>query len=211
MSRALIFLDTETTGLDPKTCSIFQLSGIIKKDGQEETFDFRLRPYHDEKIAEQAYFKTGITDIELSTYPDQKEAYDAFMNLLEKYNIGTSFSEKAFIVGYNSTDFDMPFIRAWFEYNDNNRFGYYFWYPSLDVMHLAALYLVGERTNLKNFQLTTVYKYIFKEDFEDAHNSLADVMATKKLFGFLSNKMLTPLLQEKTTPKIQVRQIKPKE
>ena len=211
MSRALIFLDTETTGLSPETCSIFQFSGIIKKDGQEETFDFRLRPYHNEKISEQACLKTGITDIELATYPDQKEAYNAFMDLLEKYNIGTSFSEKAFIVGYNSTDFDMPFIRAWFEYNDNNRFGYYFWYPSLDVMHFAALYLVGERSNLKNFQLTTVYKYIFKEEFENAHNSMADIYATKKLFNFLSGKMLMPLLQEKAEPKIPARQIKPKE
>ena len=210
MSRTLIFLDTETTGLDPKTCSIFQLSGIIKKDNQEETFDFRLHPYHNEKITRNAYLKTNITDEELEAYPDQRESYDAFMNLLLKYNVGASFSEKAFIVGYNSTDFDMSFLRSWFEFNDNLKFGYYFWYPSLDVMHFAALYLVGERSNLKNFQLTTVYEYIFKESFENAHNSLADVQATRRLFNFLSNKMLASLIQENTTPKIQVRQVKPR-
>lgn len=210
MSQTLVFLDTETTGLDPTTCSIFQLSGVIRKNGQEETFDFRLHPYRGETISEEASEKTGITALELSTYPDQKETYNAFISLLDKYEVGKSFKDKAYLIGYNSS-FDLDFLRSWFEFNDDKKFGYRFWWPDLDVAKLAAMYLVGERANLKNFQLTTVYKYIFKEGFEDAHNSLADVLATKRLFNFLSSKMLASLIQEKTESKIPVRQIKPKE
>lgn len=190
--NTLVFIDVETTGLAPENCSIVQLSGIIKRGSEEQSFDFKLRPYRSEVMSREAQEKTGLTDSDVQKFPDQKEAFNSFMNLLDYYRIGKTYEEKAFFVGYNS-DFDMKFLRSWFDFNGSSgspSFGYRFWWPDIDVARLAALYLIPKRVHMRGFKLTDVYSFIFGEDFEDAHNAMADIKATKRLFEFLATKML---------------------
>lgn len=184
-----IFLDTETTGLEPSTCSIIQLSGIIRNGDEEETFDFRIRPYRGETITSNATSKTGLTQDIIMQYPEQKEAYTQFIELMKKYRVGATFNEKAYIIGYNS-DFDMRFLRSWFEFNGNTRFGWMYWWPDIDVARLAALYYMGRRGNIKSFKLVDVYAAVFGKYYENAHDSMADVIATKELFEFFTRKFL---------------------
>ena len=186
------FCDVETTGLDPYTCSIFQISGIIVHNGVEEEFDFRIKPYRGEIITPEASEKTGITNEELSTYPSNDEVFPQFLVLLDKYELGKAYANKAFFVGYNS-DFDMKFLRSWFEFNGDTKFGYRFWWPDLDVCRLAAFHLAGKRLEMRGFKLVDVYKYIFGETFDNAHNSLADIKATRRLFNYFLQEMMIPL------------------
>lgn len=191
------FIDVETTGLDPKAYSIIQLSGIIRNGEEEKSFDFRIKPYKNETITESASSKTGLTQEIIETYPDQIEAYNAFMSLLKEFGVGSSYKNKAYFVGYNS-DFDMSFLRDWFEFNNNTRFGYYFWWPDIDVARMAALYFMGGRHLIGGFKLVDVYRYIFNEDFENAHDAMSDIMATKRLFEFFATKFLfEPMEKEK--------------
>ena len=186
------FCDVETTGLDPSTCSIFQISGMIVCNGETEEFDFRMKPYRRELITPEASMKTGITDEELATYPSNAEVFPQFIELLNKYRLGETYANKAFFIGFNS-DFDMRFLRSWFEFNGDFRFGYRFWWPDLDIARLAAVYLAGKRLSMRGFKLTDVYKYIFGEDFDGAHNSLADIRATRRLFNYLIQEMSLPM------------------
>lgn len=192
---SLVFIDVETTGLDSDNCSIFQLSGIIKKGKIEESFNFKLRPYKNERITEIAQSKTGKTQEEIMSYPDQKEAFLSFKGLLLKYEIGKTYSDKAYFVGYNS-DFDMRFLRSWFEFNGDSRFGYYFWWPDIDVARLIALQSIGKRQMFRSFKLTDVYEEVFKENFEGSHDAMEDIKATKRLFEYAAKNLL--FLDEKS-------------
>lgn len=79
-----VFVDVETSGLDPKTCSIVQLGYIITQDGNEvESGSFKLKPFFGEPLSEIAKEKTGLTDEEVANYPDQSIAYKEFINILK--------------------------------------------------------------------------------------------------------------------------------
>ena len=184
----ITYIDVETTGLDPKKNSIFQLAGKIVKDGIEESFNYRMRPYRNELIEEGAKEKTGITDQELASYPDQREAFNSFLSILDKNINVNKFQDRAFFVGYNSS-FDMDFIRSWFLFNNNTNFSNYFFYPSLDVMYLAAFALIGERPWMRNFKLTTVYKKLTGKELEDAHNAESDINATVEILNIITKKL----------------------
>lgn len=186
-----VYIDVETTGLDPRTCSIWQIAGSVISELGEESFDFKLRPYKGETISEEASIKTGMTQEDLEKFPDQSEAYEKFISLLNKHGIGRTYSEKAIFIGYNSS-FDMDFIRDWFEYNGDTKFGYRFFWPDLDVARIAAFILVGQRSNIKSFKLTELYKYLFHEEFDDAHNALADIQATRRILNYCTEKYLSP-------------------
>ena len=184
----IIYIDVETTGLDPKKNSIFQIAGKIVKDGMGESFNYRMRPYRSELIEEGAKEKTGITDQELASYPDQREAFNSFLSILDKYINVHIFHDRAFFIGYNSS-FDMDFVRSWFLFNNNTNFSSYFFYPSLDVMYLAAFALVGDRPRMRNFKLATVYKKLTGKELENAHNAENDINATEELLNIITKRL----------------------
>lgn len=209
----IIFCDVETTGLDRKNDSIIQIAGIIRVDGENvEEFNWNMRPYKSNKIDPDATAKTGLTQEDIEQYPDQAEVFDKFISLLDKHGIGSTWNSKALFCGYNSP-FDAEFVRNWFEHNGNTKYGYRFTSPDFDVMRIALLYYAGVRSEFRNFKLSTVYRYTFGESFEDSHNAMADIKATERLFDFLCEKLLLPLMLKSDTepetkkPVIPMRQI----
>lgn len=178
-----IFYDVETSGLDFNTCSIVQLAGFIIKDGKEVYgFNYKIKPYRGELMSEDSARINGISNEIAYSYPDQKEAWNDFISVLDSlYDVK---KERAYLVGYNNFSFDDKFLRAWFEYNGNTKFGWYFYYPSLDVMHMAAMLSVPYRNKLYNFKLSTLYQYIFKRPLKDAHDAMIDIEATKEIFDY---------------------------
>lgn len=197
-----IYVDTETTGLNPETCSIFQLSGIIVHDGETEEFDFRMKPFRGDVVPPEVTAITGVTQEEVETYPDQEVVFQQWIDLLNKYIDIKDYAGRAYFIGYNS-DFDRRFIRAWHEFNNNKQMGWYFFFPDIDVMRIAAFYLIGRVGTLPNFKLGTVYKYFFGKDFEGAHDSMNDIRATKEILDYLAGEMLFKNMKE--SPEIKVR------
>jgi len=180
----ILYIDTETTGLDPKRNAVIQLAGTISADGITEDFDIRVAPREGAIIEPGAMAKNGSTLDQIKSYPSSATSYKAFVDLLSKYVNKHDTKDKYHFVGYNS-NFDMDFIRAWFEQNGDTYFGSWFWYPSLDVMSLAAFHLIGKRHELANFKLGTVYRYLFGEDFEDAHEAGSDIKATRRILNHI--------------------------
>lgn len=59
---------------------------------------------------------------------------------------------------------------------------------------------------MKNFKLTTVYEKMFGHEFEDAHNGMADSIATWELFTKISEVLMKNRF-EVEHPKIKVRKV----
>lgn len=186
-----IFLDVETTGLNPVRDSIIQMSGLVRKDGQDvESFNWYLKPYKEGIITPALATKLRTTQEQAESFPDQSIAFCKFCDMLTRNGIDEN--NKAFICGYN-TKFDVDFLNALFQYNQNFRMWYLFYTPVQDVMSVAAFALARIRPFMRNFKLTTVYETVFKESFFDAHDAMSDIKATIRLWDFLNEQLLPPI------------------
>jgi DNA polymerase-3 subunit epsilon len=179
-----IYIDVETTGRDFRTCAIHELAGMIQVGGEIETFNFKMRPKDGATydIPEDHPYLKPIRPQDLVDYPDQREIYQQFKTLLGKYVDPYDKLDKFHVIGYN-VNFDIDFLRQWFVDNGDQYFGSWVWFPPIDVMILASTALAPVRHELLNFKLTTVYQYLFGESFEDSHEALADIIATKRVLG----------------------------
>lgn len=187
----LLYIDTETTGLDTATCSIWQLSGYISDTatGASDSFDYKMHPYRNEIISKEAAAKTGATQEELDGYPSQSEAFSNFTALLNKYVDLEDWNQRVIPVGYNIS-FDLDFLRSWFTFNNSaTLFSKNIYFPGIDVMYLAAYYLLGERSKMRNFQLSTVYEKLTGKSLANAHNAMADIDATRELLNVIVGKL----------------------
>ena len=183
-----LYIDVETTGLDPKTSSIIQLSGILSVDGVETEFNYKMKPYKGETIPEEITKITGITNEDALNFARQEDVFKEFKSLLDMH-IGER-KTRAYLVGYN-VRFDDEFLRDWFTFNGAPfGWGYYVWFPYIDVMDIAAFKAIGFRQKFRNFKLVTVYEYFTGKPLEGAHDALIDIRATKELFEILAKDLL---------------------
>ena len=181
----LFHFDCETTGLEAKNNSIFQISGIIEIDGEvKEEFDIKCKPMEGKLIDPGALKVNKMTEAELMTYPQQEDAYKKLINIISKYVDRFDKSDKFFLVGYN-VHFDVAFMREFFLRNNDKYFGSFFWSNPIDVMVLATLGTLNERKSMKNFKLITVAEQFGVELGEDAHEAMADTRATREIFHLL--------------------------
>ena len=82
----ILWLDTETTGLNREKCDIIQIAGIVTVDGEEkERFNFRCQPVNWENIEPASFEKTGMTLEKLKELSLPQEIYLKFKELLDKY------------------------------------------------------------------------------------------------------------------------------
>jgi len=184
----LCYIDTETGGVDDKTSPLLQISAAFEVDWNVvDKFNKWLKPFpQDGKISPESTEKTGFTATMVAEDPkfeDPKKVYNDFVatcdRVVNKYNK----KDKMFFVGYNAHTFDMPFMREFFNKNDNVYFGSYFWWPAIDVMLLYAADWIKARGTMENFQLMTVAKLAgIKVDETKLHDGMYDIQITRELF-----------------------------
>ena len=195
--QKFVFIDVETTGVNPETNGLTQISGCVQiGDDVLETFDCFVRPFPQDIIEAAALEVTGIDRRQLlpPDHPDHlakegqyfEEPRDVYVRLHEmfkKYVDQYDKGDKYQFVGYNSHSFDMPFLRRFWEKNNDRFFGSWFWYPSLDVMLVWAQILYAERAELPNFKLATVASHCGIEvDDSRLHDSQYDIELTRELW-----------------------------
>ena len=184
----MLFADLETTGLDPKKNGIVQLAGIFcdydeNKGfvGVQEEFNFLIRPFDSDEISEDALKIQGRTQEQIKTYASPTETYLAIKSMLGKRVDKYNKKDKMFFCGYNAK-FDMDFLREFFAKNKDVYFGSWFFFPPIDVMLMAAVGRMYNRTELPDFKLGTVAQsYGIKIDGE-LHDALVDIKLTMQLF-----------------------------
>jgi len=176
----LLFLDTETTGTDPKVHGVIQISGIIEIDGKEkERFDFRCATFPQDVIHPDALKVNGVTMEQIRAYPAPETAYLQLIKILDKHIDRYDKTDKFSLVGQN-VKFDYDMMSEWFKKNGNNFWYAYVDYHLIDLVAATAIFTAAGLIKLPNMKLATVAEY-FGIKFE-AHNSMADIEATRSIF-----------------------------
>ena len=182
----IIFIDTETGGVNPEKTALIQLSGIIRIDKKDvEKFNFFIKPFENSEVNEKALEVQGRTLEELKTdkYVEEKEVYKQFVNLLDKYIDKYDRTDKFIVAGYN-VRFDVDILKAFFQRHGNNFLFSYLDSSMLDPLYSIRLLQIAEVLPvLENNKLETWCKHFGIE--LKAHDSLEDIEATKKLIGKL--------------------------
>ena len=182
----IIFIDTETGGVNPEKAALIQLSGIIRIDKKDvEKFNFYIKPFENSEVNEKALEVQGRTldELKAEKYIEEKEVYKQFINLLDKYIDKYDKTDKFIVAEYN-VRFDVDILKALFQRHGNNFLFSYLDSSMLDPLYSIRLLQIAEVLPvLENNKLETWCKHFGIE--LKAHDSLEDIEATKKLIGKL--------------------------
>ena len=177
------FIDVETGGLDPQGCALLQIAGVIEGKGVEEKFNFHIKPFDADQIDPKALAVNNLTLEQINEFESPKTVYDNLLQLWGKYVDCYDKRDKMFFVGYNSHSFDMPFMREFFRKCRDKYFGSWFFYPSIDVMILAAQAMLDKRRWMPDFKLMTVADRLgIPVDQSKLHDAFYDIEITKKIY-----------------------------
>lgn len=177
-----LWIDTETTGPNPKMHAIIQIGGIVDIDGKVvEDFDIRLKPHTGAAIDDKALAVNGISRDSLMSYPDSSEGFRKFTGIMEKYINVFDKRDKFTMYGFN-VQFDESFIRELFQINASKYFGAYLWFPSIDVAGRCHEYLcaIGQRPLMPNGKLSTMAGALGVSTPDNLHDALADIRLTRQ-------------------------------
>lgn len=191
MIYKLCYTDVETTGLDHKRNGLIQMAGSIyylegENYEKKEEFNFKIKTFEADEIADQALVVNKITREEIALYPDPKQVHSEFNSLLDKYVDRYNKADKLFFVGYNAR-FDYDFVRSFYEKCNDKYFGSFFFFPPVDVMNYAIVHLMEKRHELPNFKLATVADYFGVKPEGDLHDAFVDIEITRLIFEKLLN------------------------
>lgn len=168
----LVFVDLETTGLDPDRHGIIEIGCIFETDGQRESNDFEsLANPGDVEHSEEAAKVHNISREAIAAAPPLEEVLRSFDSRCAK---------DAIISGWN-TKFDELFL-----YKAYQRCGipWRFDYHIFDVWSLyKRLQLIGQLPADMHLGLGTIAEhYKITQEGEDHHRALADIEWTWRLY-----------------------------
>jgi len=175
--------DTETTGLNPQTADIIEISILtVEKQGEGkfavvDEYDSYINPLYPlppEIVRFNQMYNTGITDDFLSDKPLAQFVANDIMDIFGRYPI---------VVGHNIS-FDLGFIDKLYRQYLGIPFEYIAKYDTLaDCKKVFP--------NAENHKLATMFemsKKEFSSEHPNFHNSLADCYATLDVLKMLADK-----------------------
>ena len=160
LDRPIVFIDLETTGLNPSYDRIVELTVIeVRPDGSEEEKTVRINP--EVPIPAGATSVHGITDEDVV---NQRPFSRYAKNLL-------AFLDGSDLAGFNAIRFDLPMLRAEFA-----RVGVRFDLEGRNVVDPMAIFHQMEPRDL-----AAAYKRYCGKAMDNAHTSLGDVKAAMEI------------------------------
>lgn len=176
----LLFIDCETTGLDPDKHALIQVAAIIEIDGQvKEELNVKMKPYKGQLVSGQALETTGIKLADLEGFPAPEEGYKQILGLFDRYIDKFNKLDKFHMVGQNPR-FDHEFLNEFFYRNGNEYLYSYIKYHLIDLVALSAAMIMAGKMPLKDMKLETVATHLGIE--HDAHDALSDIRVTREIF-----------------------------
>ncbi len=180
-----IFFDCETTGVNPVNNDIIQIAGIIENEGEEiDNFNIRMQPFSWENVEQKALDVNKITIEQLKEFPEPNIAYQELTSIFDKHIDKFNKEDKFIVCGYN-VRFDIGFLKEFFIKNNDS---YLFSYLGRikDPMHIIDYLRTLNKIDVKSSKLSDVCDY-FNIDIGNAHDAMADIVATKKIMEKLDN------------------------
>lgn len=157
LTRPLLALDIESTGVDRENDRIVELSLIkIKPDGTRITATQRMNPTI--PISKGAFEAHGISDEDVK---DCKTFAEYAPKLIK-------FVEGCDTLTYNGLHFDLPML-----FNEFARCGIYYDYAAVNHIDAGNIFKINETRTL-----TAAMKFYCDRDHEGAHGAEADTEAT---------------------------------
>lgn len=161
LTRPLVMLDLETTGLDIAHDRIIEIALIkIETDGSRSTYSKRVNPQM--PITPESSMITGITDEMVKDEPTFEVIAEEVATFIGNADLG----------GYNSNKFDIPvlaeeFLRAKSDFDVSAR-------KFIDVQNI--FHKMEQRT------LAAAFQFYCGQTMENAHNALYDTQVTLDVF-----------------------------
>lgn len=167
-TRKLVFIDLETTGVDPEKHEIIEIAWILV-DGQSfevlSEFVAKVKPEHPETANPKALEITGYSEEEWGNAGLLKEALGKIIQL----------APQGMLVGWNIY-FDWSFLEKGFKkFNFVSQFDYHM----IDVMVIAYSKL-HSKPEIRELGLKKIATY-FGIEFQE-HHALEDIRATYQIF-----------------------------
>lgn len=180
--KKLLVIDTETTGLDPKKNSLWQIGAYYRnKAGQIYTLNLKCNPLDWENITDEALTVCHTSKLALSKLPPAQDLYNTFRNFLIQE---TSDGEKLTWVGYNC-EFDQAFIQSFFHHFDSNdSIWNFFDRHYVDMLDYMRMLWSLEIVNTPSLKLETAYK-MFGLGIDTAHDGCEDAKVTYMLYQWM--------------------------
>ncbi len=176
----LLFLDLETTGLDPKKNGIIQIAGAIEIDGKiKEHFNLEVAPFAEDVIDNKALAINKKTKDEIMGFSHPRVVYRSLVQLLERHVNKRDRKDKYYMVGQN-TKFDYDFLNEWFKKNGNKYIYGLIHFHLIDLIALTTAFKLAGKVDTPDMKLGTIAKH-FNMVF-DAHDALNDVRMTWAIF-----------------------------
>ena len=160
LTKPIIFLDLETTGINVATDRIIEISLIkIAPNEEMEILTQRINPTV--PISAQAFAIHGIAQDDLKEEPTFAEMATKFL----------AFIGNADLAGYNAIKFDVPllveeFLRVDIDFDIKNR-------KLVDVQNIFH--------KMEPRNLAAALRFYCNKDLENAHSAEADAMATYEI------------------------------
>ena len=175
MSLNTVFVDCETTGLDPESCAIIQLAAI-RKDGT--TFVKNLQPHPGAVIVDKALQVNGMTREQLLIFPTSDIVAKEFLEFLRPQ------APKIILAGHNVIAFDVPFLKALYrrlnllsEFESLIHFEYFASLALAMALNEAGI-MQTQRGWLRLSDLTQALGVTN----EKSHDAMGDIRATKHCY-----------------------------
>ena len=181
----ILWVDVETTGVDPVANDIWQLAYLIEIDGKVvDGENMYIRPHNVANI-EQKALEVGGTSIEklLEIELLVSQAVANIKAKWAKYVDKFDKRDKFVLAGY-WVNFDSNFLRQLFT-KAGDKFGIGSWCfsPCLDVASFVAIAVAKHNFRFPNYKLETVCGKLGIPI--EAHDALSDIYATRTLYSAL--------------------------
>jgi DNA polymerase-3 subunit epsilon len=181
MKNRLLFIDTETGGVDPSECSLFSIGFIVWEDGKII--------FEKEIFIKDTIYKTTSTAIKLNNIDISKldeigvlqiKVTEEIENIKKEY-----FNDEPMTVAGHNVGFDTSFIKQLYK-NSNKNYYNDFSHRMIDTASiLQFLYYSGILP--ENLAASDKAFGYFNIRIEKRHDSLEDCRATAILFNKLIN------------------------
>jgi DNA polymerase III epsilon subunit-like protein len=202
MSKKILWVDTETSGLDPNRHALIQLGMLVDIDGELiDEIQINIQPFPDDMMSigiadvankpkdiswkeskntyADAFTPTGITFDDITKFLYPQAAIQKINAFLQKHISKFDKNDKAYIGGYN-VPFDIAHLSKFYEKCGDKYLGSYINWKQIDVRQLIYMLDFEGKLKLENYKLETVCAHFGIE--LEAHNPMSDIRATRELF-----------------------------
>ncbi len=186
----LVWMDTETTGLNPEKHGIIELAMLIQlNDDVVDELHYFMNPVGREST-EEALQISGLTAKEIDGFVDWRNVKQNIKRILQRYVNPYNAEDKFVAAGYN-VKFDLDMLQGMWKASGDKYLYSFFDSPKLDVLSLVAIARwVGVLDRSRSNTLSSVAKLIgipFEEG--EAHGALADIKKTRDVAYILKDKI----------------------